>query len=489
MPAGILLSSALILMPAFTVWTPVASAADAAQVRVDSFRLLNEGVAAYNRGRYAEAVDKLRQSSAVALNSFRAYYFLGLALIGDQRYEEALDALEIALELDPFHLHSLVAAGNAHLKMGQIDDSIASYYRALKLRAEYPNALDGIARCQQAQGKNDKAIEFFRRAIASNKGYAEAYTHLGDLYIQTGRYQVAVRLLTQAVTIRPDFTPGLYRLAEGYRTLGMYHDAVVYIEKAIQLAPTIPAYPATLGMIQIKLGLLLRANESFGKALDLDPTLAGPHRGMAEIARRNGDYTAALEQIDSALEDNRIQTAERSELEQFRSEVAAEEIRLDTLLAAIDDQTATTGDYSLLAGIHARRGEWTRAAELERLGEREIPGLLGYYLLKAGDFATAEQFYRDYSDTDGNPDLLLNHGIALAALGRDQDAADLYREALEMDEGHALAWLYLGNAYVRLGRNEAAVDAFRRFLQTGTEQHTSERVRRILEQLSNGDGA
>jgi tetratricopeptide (TPR) repeat protein len=197
----------------------------------------------------------------------------------------------------------------------------------------------------------------------------------------------------------------------------------------------------------------------------------------------------ALGQIDAALEDNRLPAAKRTELEQFRSEVAIEEARLGALLIAVAEQTATSSDYSLLARIHARRGEWTRAAELERQGERTVPGLLGFYLLQAGDFATAEQFYRDYPDTSGDPDLLVNHGIALAALGRDQDAASLYREALELNKGHALAWLYLGNAYVRLDRNEAAIEAFRRFLQTGTEQHTSERVRRILGQLSNGDGA
>ena len=47
-------------------------AGNAVVVRVDSFRLLNEGVTAYKRGSYAEAVEKLQQSASMALNSFRA---------------------------------------------------------------------------------------------------------------------------------------------------------------------------------------------------------------------------------------------------------------------------------------------------------------------------------------------------------------------------------------------------------------------------------
>ena len=234
----------------------------------------------------------------------------------------------------------------------------------------------------------------------------DALEFTGDaLFAATRKRTVAIKslLLSQAVVIRPDFTPGLYRLAEGYRTLGMNHDAVVYIEKAIRLAPSIPAYPASLGMIQIELGLLHRAEDSFLKALELDPTLASPHRGMAEIARRGGDYATALEQIDAGLADDRLRKVERSDLEQFRADVAAEEIRLNKLLVAMDEQTATTSDYSLLARIHARRGEWAQAAAMEQLGENSTPGLLGYYLLQAGNFAAAEQFYRNYPDTSGNP--------------------------------------------------------------------------------------
>jgi len=63
---------------------PAALAGKAGEVRTESFKLLNQGVAAYKRGDYRLAVDKLNRSTAMALNSFRGYYYLGLALIGDR---------------------------------------------------------------------------------------------------------------------------------------------------------------------------------------------------------------------------------------------------------------------------------------------------------------------------------------------------------------------------------------------------------------------
>ena len=59
-----------------------ALAGKALDVRRESHELLNAGVAAYRKGDYATAVDALRRSAAMALNSFRAHFYLGLALIG-----------------------------------------------------------------------------------------------------------------------------------------------------------------------------------------------------------------------------------------------------------------------------------------------------------------------------------------------------------------------------------------------------------------------
>ncbi len=480
----------IILAAALTVPAPVLYAGNAVEIRVESFRLLNEGVTAYNRGRFVEAVEKLRRSAAMALNSFRAYHFLGLALIGTRHYQEALEALEIALDLDPNHLTSLVAYGDAYLKMGETDEAMAAYYRALKVRSEFPNALDGIARTYEARSQDGQAEEFYQRAIASNPGFAPAYTHLGDLYLRIGRYQDAVRLLSEAVVIRPDYAPGLNRLARGFTHLRMYNDAVATIEKAIELAPEQPEHPTSLGMIQMELGLAHRAEESFSRALELDPALAAAHHGLAELARRQGRYPDALIRVDQALEDSRLRPAALKELKDYRTAIRAEAERFDGLSATVAADGAASEDYASLARIHASRNEWSRAAELLGMaGPGADQAVLGYYLLQAGEYSLAAELYRTLPGLNGDTGLLLNQGIALASLGRDREAATAYRRALELDDSNPDAWLYLGNALVRLREDEAAVAAFRRFLQEGGKHTASEQVRRILQQLTGEEGS
>jgi tetratricopeptide (TPR) repeat protein len=291
------------------------------------------------------------------------------------------------------------------------------------------------------------------------------------------------------VEIRPDYAPGLNRLANGYTRLRMYSDAVATIEKAIDLAPNRPEHPVSLGMIQIELNLVHRAGESFQRALELDPDLASAHHGMAELARREGRYSEALRSVDLALADSRLQAAGRRELETYRETVRTEQEEYNRLEDAVTAENASADDYRSLAGIHAMRREWKLAAELlDRAGPEADQAVLGYYLLKAERYSDAADLYAAIPGLENDAGLLINRGIALANLGRNREAEESYRRALELDQGNPDAWLYLGNALVRLRENDAAVEAFGKFLELGARHTASEQVRRIVLQLT-GDGS
>jgi tetratricopeptide (TPR) repeat protein len=465
---------------------PVALAAPADQVRQESFSLLNEGVAALKRGDYKTAVEKLERCAAMALSSFRAHYYLGVALNGDRRYADAVDALKIALDLDPTHLQAHTELGDAYLLMGDTDEAEAEYYRALKLRPEYPQALDGIARVYEAKADDNQAEVFYRRAIESNRGYADAYTHLGDLYLRLGRLDEAVELLVEAVSIRPDFAAGLNRLALAYSRLGLYNEAVSTIQEAIELEPQAPEHRATLGHIQLDLGLLAGAQQSFATALELDPGLPWALVGTAEIARRQGDYDRALSDLDEALSDERIRTSWRKRIEAIRAEVSQERDRMAEVAARLENSDATPSDYRTAAAVYASRQLWEEAAQYQALSEPDGDEWerLAYYLFRAGAYREAHRIYAEMAKSRTSADLEVNAGVALARLGNDLGAFDAYERALQITPDHLLAQLYSGNALLRLGRESEAVAAYKAYLDAGGEGESAERARRILEQLA-----
>jgi tetratricopeptide (TPR) repeat protein len=455
-------------------------------VRKESFVLLNEGITSYKRGDYGTAVEKLDRVAQMALNSFRAYYYLGLALIGDRRHEDAVEALAVALDLDPTHLRAHVAHGDAFLKLGDTGEASASYFRALKLRPEFPPALDGLARVHDSRAEEEKAIEFFSRAIRSNRGFADAYTHLGDIYLRNGRFEQAVRLLAEAVTIRPDFAPGLNRLAQAYAQLGLTNEAVATIRKAVELEPGSASHRAALGHIQLSLGLDQNARESFDEAVELDPALPEARRGLAELARRDGDYEQALGQLDIALDDPRIDSIESRTLREYRAELETESTRLAELTALDDSGEATAEDYRELAGIYTVRRRWDDAIEFQMNAPAtpEDKDILGYLLFEAGRYRDANAIYSELAASLGRASDQVNRGVTLALLGDHAEALAAYQRAVELDDASAEARLFMGNALMRLGRKDEAVQAYLAYLDAGGRGANRERVIRILQRIA-----
>lgn len=466
--------------------TPAALAGRAADVRTRAFEELNQGVAAYRRGDYAVAAEFLASSASAALNSFRAHFYLGLALIGDRRYEEAVEALTVALDLDPSHLQAHVAMGDARLKQGDLNEARASYVRALQLRPEYAPALDGIARIEEAGDDRLEAERTFRRAIASDAGFAPAYTHLGDLYLRDGRFEEAVDLLEEAVSVRPDFAPGLNRLALAYGQLGLFDEAYSTIRRALELEPAEASHPATLGHLQLEQGFLSAADEWFVRALERDPTHPEARRGLAEVARRRGYYDTALEHLARALDDPRIDPLKADELREFAAAIEAERDRLAVLEATVGSGEATSEQFGQLAVLMARRERWDDAVALQ---QRTALGYddrrrLAYMLFRADRYREALDLYRELSSEGPTAELAVNTGVAAARLGQDADAAAAFRRALELDPNLDVAHLYLANALLRMGDEAAAVESYLRFLGRTERGEAAERVRRILERIA-----
>ena len=74
----------------------LAEVSRAQELRARVFKLITDGTQAYKDGRNAEAIKMLEEAAGIALNSFKAYYYLGLALKADRQYQRAIDPLQIA---------------------------------------------------------------------------------------------------------------------------------------------------------------------------------------------------------------------------------------------------------------------------------------------------------------------------------------------------------------------------------------------------------
>jgi tetratricopeptide (TPR) repeat protein len=489
----------------------VAEVSRSQELRARVFKDLTDGIQAYKEGRPKDAIPLLEQAADVALNSFRAYHYLGLAYYADRQYRRALDPLEVALELDPVSLPARVALGDCHLKLGDPEEALAEYHRALALQQDYAPALDGLARTAEASGDVEKAIEHYRKAIALNPGFPDASLNLGDLFLREGRNQEATRLFLDAIRVRPDFAAAYNRLGVAYARQRLSNEAIAALRHAAALERGNPWHPVTIGGIFMDLDNLVQAEREFDEALRMDPDYLEAYMARATLLRRQGRLGEAVVFLDVGLSRNVEAPESRARLREMRDQYAQESEQLTTLQAALahegeaPEQTANgaaqADDPNALVALAQLRQQLGDHPEAVRLLQHAVdqggasdPLLLdrlAYNQLRAGYFERAEATYEGLlAASPGNVDLLINLALSRIGLSDHAGAEEALREASRLRPGDARPLAYLGNVYVLSGRRDDAIRSLDASLALMEEQSAERpRIERLLEALRDGRAA
>jgi tetratricopeptide (TPR) repeat protein len=140
----------------------------------------------YSQRRYEEAIEKLKRASELDSQSARVWDSLGLALDMDGRMEEALQAFQDAAKLNrvsahpsPWPPHDF---GFLLLRMDQPREAENSLREALQYDPHLAQAHYHLGRVLEKEGRDTEAIEEYRSAISADTATADACYSLAMLY-------------------------------------------------------------------------------------------------------------------------------------------------------------------------------------------------------------------------------------------------------------------------------------------------------------------
>lgn len=141
---------------------------------------------------------------------------LGVALYSLRRYDEAVERLCEAVDLDPSDTKALDFLG----KMQDISPRYASEVgRRLKHFAElYPK--NAAANYYYGLSLGPRGESYLEKAIQLNPAFTEGHYRLGLLYEEAGETAKAIVQYEIAVQQRPDFSQAHYHLARLYQKSG-----------------------------------------------------------------------------------------------------------------------------------------------------------------------------------------------------------------------------------------------------------------------------
>jgi DNA-directed RNA polymerase subunit alpha len=138
-------------------------------------------------GRSGKALPVLEQIVATK-PSADAYYELGLALDGEGRPIEAVQAYEKALELDPDHNGATFRLGYEYVLAGDPEKAMGHYRRLSEHMPAYASALLNLGLLYEDMGQVRSAIECYRRVLKANPSHSRARLYLHDALAATDMF-------------------------------------------------------------------------------------------------------------------------------------------------------------------------------------------------------------------------------------------------------------------------------------------------------------
>jgi tetratricopeptide (TPR) repeat protein len=182
---------------------------------------------------YEPAIAIFQQAATRFPKSPRLYIGLGLALYSRGKYDEAVQALLTAADLDPSDSRCYVFLSKAYdSSPKQADDVIQRFHRYADLRPNdaraqyyYAMSLWKGKRAGDANVDLQTVQSLLLKSIALDDTLPEAHVQLGDLYAGQHQYDKSIPEYVHALELNPNLSDAHYRLGTDYVHVGQKDEA------------------------------------------------------------------------------------------------------------------------------------------------------------------------------------------------------------------------------------------------------------------------
>ena len=253
------------------------------------------------QGRFDELIELLKKALEIEPNYPEAHNNLGNALKAQGDTEAAIASYNTALQLKPNYPDAHNNLGNALKAQGDLDAAIASYNTALQLKPNYPDAHNNLGNALQQQGDLDAAIASYNTALQLKPNYPEAHNNLGNALQQQGDLDAAIASYNTALQFKPNYPEAHNNLGNALQQQGDLDAAIASYNTALQFKPNYPEAHSNLGNVLQQQGDLDSAISSYNTALQFKPNYPEAHNNLGNALQQQGDLDAAIASYNTAL--------------------------------------------------------------------------------------------------------------------------------------------------------------------------------------------
>ena len=182
------------------------------------------------------AIANISENITVANESDPFYWNnKGNALAELERYDEAIEAFNEAIRLDPNDPQTWSAKGISLMMQGKYDGAIKAYDEAIKLDPNDALIWNSKGIALGKQEKYDEAVEAFNEAIKIDPNYAGDWNNKGNALAELERYDEAIEAFNEAIRLDPNYAEAWTAKGISLMMQGKYDEAIKAYDEAIKL--------------------------------------------------------------------------------------------------------------------------------------------------------------------------------------------------------------------------------------------------------------
>jgi len=164
-------------------------------------------------GNYDRAIEWFRKALAVNPKSAAAYENWGVALLRQNKLEEARAKLSRALELDAHRKDAHLQIGVVLARLGMVPEAVRHYREAIRLDPADPAPHFYLGGLKIDGGDLREGKQELAEAIRLDPKYADAHAALGSATLREGQEAQAAACFRRALECDPRCVPALLQLA------------------------------------------------------------------------------------------------------------------------------------------------------------------------------------------------------------------------------------------------------------------------------------
>ncbi len=492
------------------------------------------GVKYKNQNKLDQAIEEFKKVLGAYPDNYNAYMHLSEIREKQGRMRLSIYNLKKALSYNPGWSKAQKALAAAYRKDGQYQNSIKEYQDYLQYcdpgeRDSIQGLISDVTKVLKSGGVIDKKDEDVKKEDNVDSATLEIKTEEAEKSVKKESTSTDTKVVKKSTSKKSEssvkvdnveadreFRMGIsaYNQAINTGNSSLFDKAINHLRKTLKMDPGHSGAYYYAGLIRRRLGQNKMAMINFEKATDYPELGYNAHFYLGKIYGEMKEYKKAVKHLEFYIPKTDYDPGKREAnalIEKYRAaykaatqdtipvvdlkklsseemhremsmipqkeELAAIEVRIDSLLTLSLVDTITDPGQAMLAGVHSFQSKnWDKAIEdfkkvLLKYPKGDIAARtlydIGVCYMKLKNYPAAEDKFQQvlnrYAGHSLTPEALFLKGVALSEKKEDAKAEKVFRKYIQKNRSHkwaGKAYEKLGDIYVDLMQDKNAVDAY-----------------------------